>query len=703
MTPEESIPAVPVPPVSEEEVQYEYVEAPAVEGEVQYEYVEAPVAEGDVQYEYVEAPVAEGDVQYEYVEAPVAEGDVQYEYAEVPVSSTEPATEIPEISASSPQPDELTPAAQEILTALEETQETESSEKEYDFDSLFAPAEKEEPAVSVQPVENAVPEPVVEEAQPVENVPPAEEAQPVESETKSPLSAGNEALQHELETVVTSEPVAAAALAPDEVFSSSELETPDEETTFVEDLSPATVPVQAETPVPEQPADNLSEQTQEELNPPEISDTLQTPAASIDAAAMQETAQMQMQEAQDNAVLEQEIALAEQTSGIEALGVAQSAPEPVVEETPVQSEQTVVPEPAVEALGVAQSAPEPVVEETPVQSEQTVAPEPAVETLGVAQSVLESVSETVSAAPEQTSVQEPAVEDLGTVEPVLTSEIDTENAFIFGDNDGVKSFSAPETDPRAVTLQTTNLSKWLLIINQVSVSPIEAQANQEIELGTDMLCQGQLIGATGDVVPFANVSAVPVPAFTQDAVQALTLFFSATNVISLKDKGGSSIDLGGANGILADTDGNVLFFANITAVNVPEVPVEAPQPAPVQASAVTPAIGIPTPAYAFAPVPVPVENAVIFTADSESAQADGSVAAPHILVKTNDRLYGWYVDFASAGRMSLADVKTYQATHGVLPEANGVLSYKDKQLAFTNMQSIKVFETPAYCGYGIAP
>jgi len=32
-----------------------------------------------------------------------------------------------------------------------------------------------------------------------------------------------------------------------------------------------------------------------------------------------------------------------------------------------------------------------------------------------------------------------------------------------------------------------------------------------------------------------------------------------------------------------------------------------------------------------------------------------------------------------------------------------ILTFKDKSLTFKNIRSIRVFETPAYCGYGVAP
>ena len=288
--------------------------------------------------------------------------------------------------------------------------------------------------------------------------------------------------------------------------------------------------------------------------------------------------------------------------------------------------------------------------------------------------------------------------------------------FVFKDGDGQKSFTA-ESAAQSVTIDTADLSRWIIVLNQISVSSVEAAAGQQIELSPDMYCQGQLIGSTGDVMPFANMANVPVPEFSPDPVQSTTLFFSGVSIIPLANQGGGTMDLGGANGVIVNTNGDMLYFANLSALTLIETPApktaatlemaaQAAPDAPPAAVAVPAAPDAPSetaPAYAFAPVPAPLNDAVVFSADSESAQIDGNDGKPHILVKANGRLLGWHADFANAGRMSLADVKAYQETHGDLPEHDGVLTFKDKSLTFKNIRSIRVFETPAYCGYGIAP
>ena len=578
----------------------------------------------------------------------------------------------------------------ENITPAETVAEPETvapSAETYDFASLEMP----ETAAPVAP------EVAVEDITPVETIPEPDVAAPAvapvetvaEPETVVPPAAADApaaTLQETLETPETETVIdgGAQSLTPeDKIYSAEELETPEvENITPVETVAepdvaasvetvaePETVAPPAAVAVPAAPAAaQIAEETQEELDPPEISDTLSAPAPDVEAAAMQETADMTQQ-----AETAQEV-LAGETAEVENVPPAETVAELDVA-TPVET----APEP--ETVAPAEAIPEP----------DVAAP---VETVAEPETVVPPAASVVPDAPVAPAAQE---------------------GFVFKDGDGQKSFTA-ESAAQSVTIDTADLSRWMIVLNQISVSPVEAAAGQQIELSPDMYCQGQLIGATGDVMPFANMANVPVPEFSPDPVQSATLFFSGVSIIPLANQGGVTMDLGGANGVVVNTNGDMLYFANLSALTLIETPApvaETTAPATTNASvapdappatvAVSAAPAATIPAYAFAPVPAPLNDAVVFSADSESAQVDGNDGKPHILVKANDRLLGWHVDFAAAGRMSLADVKAYQAAHGDLPEHDGVLTFKDKSLTFKNILSIRVFETPAYCGYGIAP
>ena len=711
-----AVPETPAAPVDEQ--QYEYVEVPADQVPAdaqQYEYVEVPadqVPADAQQYEYVEVPadqVPADAQQYEYVEVPadqVPADAQQYEYVEVPADQAvqdfgvEKLDELGETSTV----ENVTPAE-----TVAEPETVAPPAETYDFASLempetAAPVVPDAPAATVEnitPVET-IPEPDV--AAPVETVaepemvaPPAtatvENITPVEAITEpdvavpdAPPAAAEVAvpaapaatLQETLETPETETVIdgGAQSLTPeDKIYSAEELETPEvENITPVETVAEPemaapveTIPEPDVTAVPAAPAAaQIAEETQEELDPPEISDTLSAPAPDVEAAAMQETADMTQQ-----AETAQEV-LAGETAEVENVSPAETVAEP---ETDTPAETVTEPE--------------------------TVAP-PAAAEVAVPTEVAPDAPAAAVTEPE--TVAPPAA----AVAPDAPAAVE---GFVFKDGDGQKSFTA-ENAAQSVTIDTADLSRWMIVLNQISVSPVEAAAGQQIELSPDMYCQGQLIGATGDVMPFANMANVPVPEFSPDPVQSATLFFSGVSIIPLANQGGVTMDLGGANGVVVNTNGDMLYFANLSALTLIETPApvaETPEttaPATTNAPDVPPAPVAPAatiPAYAFAPVPAPLNDAVVFSADSESAQVDGNDGKPHILVKANDRLLGWHVDFAAAGRMSLADVKAYQAAHGDLPEHDGVLTFKDKSLTFKNILSIRVFETPAYCGYGIAP
>ena len=727
-----AVPETPAAPVDEQ--QYEYVEVPADQVPAdaqQYEYVEVPadqVPADAQQYEYVEVPadqVPADAQQYEYVEVPadqVPADAQQYEYVEVPADQAVQDFGVEKLDelGETPTVENVTPA--ETVAELETVA---PSAETYDFASLEMP----ETAAPIAP------EVAVEDITPVETIPEPDVAAPAvapvetvaEPETIVPPAAADAppaaaTLQETLETPETETVIddGAQSLTPeDKIYSAEELETPEVENispvetvaepdiaappaAAVEDITPAEAitepdvaasvetvaepetvapPAAAEVAVPAEVAPEvavpaapaaaqIAEETQEELDPPEISDTLSAPAPDVEAAAMQETADMTQQ-----AETAQEI-LAGETAEVENVPPAETVAEPDVA-TPVET------------------APEP----------ETVAP---------AEAIPEPETDAPDAPPAAAEVAVPAA----SVAPDAPDAPAAPEGFVFKDGDGQKSFTA-ESAAQSVTIDTADLSRWMIVLNQISVSPVEAAAGQQIELSPDMYCQGQLIGATGDVMPFANMANVPVPEFSPDPVQSATLFFSGVSIIPLANQGGVTMDLGGANGVVVNTNGDMLYFANLSALTLIETPApvaETPEttaPATTNASvapdAPPAAVAVPAapaatiPAYAFAPVPAPLNDAVVFSADSESAQVDGNDGKPHILVKANDRLLGWHVDFATAGRMSLADVKAYQAAHGDLPEHDGVLTFKDKSLTFKNILSIRVFETPAYCGYGIAP
>ena len=402
------------------------------------------------------------------------------------------------------------------------------------------------------------------------------------------------------------------------------------------------------------------------------------------------------------------------------------------EVAPVADEPVLPPEEEIPEPVAAQSEP---IAETVAEPEH--APEPADENLPATADELESIAEQASAPIETpqptTDAPAPAVsaEELETVEPEPienTAEIDALADQTIAETAAHESETAQNTteetqeeqDPRdaddalpatgafsfdgALTASFTgaaesdtvvltnaahafdDLSRWYLLISEFSVTPLADQNGAEIPLSDDIFCQGAFINADGSAVPFVNETGLTVPSDNTN------LALCGTKVLPMAGQEGATIELEDSAGMLIGPNGVTLMFSHLNKLVVPDVPPVSAQPqtaAPMNAPV----------AYALPRLDEPAVDAFVFTADDGEKQTD----EPAILVKTGYTLYGWNVTFASGLTMSLADVRTFQSKHGVLPESDGTIGYKQARLTFKNAQSIRVYEKPSYCGYGKRP
>ena len=228
--------------------------------------------------------------------------------------------------------------------------------------------------------------------------------------------------------------------------------------------------------------------------------------------------------------------------------------------------------------------------------------------------------------------------------------------------------------------QFSSLSAWHLIIGELSVLPLNANA-AELPLSGEIFCQGCFISEAGEEGTFANASSVIVPASNGDALKAVV---SGINVISLEGREGTTIELDSSSGILAGPNNSKLFFSGLNKLVIP---------APAEPQA---------PAYVI-PQAQEIPEAFVFTqaqaANGEQAQTEKA----DIVIKTGYSLYGWNVAFENGMTMSLADVRAYQSKHHALPDKNGVISYGKASLSFKNAERITAYERPSYCAYGLSP
>ena len=260
-------------------------------------------------------------------------------------------------------------------------------------------------------------------------------------------------------------------------------------------------------------------------------------------------------------------------------------------------------------------------------------------------------------------------------------------AFSF-DGTMTQSFTGSETMDTVVLTNVMHafdhISEWYLLISEFSVTPLAGQNGAEIPLSDDIFCQGAFINADGSAVSFANSSSLNVPA------DQTNLALCGMKVIPLAGQENSTIELENSAGMLIGPNGVQLMFSRLNKLTIPALPGQA---AAAEAQNNGPAV------YALPRLQKQEQDIFTFTADSGTAETDQAV----ILVKTGYSLYGWNVVFANGQTMSLADVRTYQSKHGVLPDNSGVITYKQAQLTFKNAKNIRVYEKPSYCGYGKQP
>ena len=273
-------------------------------------------------------------------------------------------------------------------------------------------------------------------------------------------------------------------------------------------------------------------------------------------------------------------------------------------------------------------------------------------------------------------------------DPQDTSDmIAATGAFSF-DGTMTQSFTGSETMDTVVLTNVmhafNHISEWYLLISEFSVTPLAGQNGAEIPLSDDIFCQGAFINADGSAVSFANSSSLNVPA------DQTNLALCGMKVIPLAGQENSTIELENSAGMLIGPNGVQLMFSRLNKLTIPALPGQA---AAAEAQNNGPAV------YALPRLQKQEQDIFTFTADSGTAETDQAV----ILVKTGYSLYGWNVVFANGQTMSLADVRTYQSKHGVLPDNSGVITYKQAQLTFKNAKNIRVYEKPSYCGYGKQP
>ena len=629
----------------DENVEYEYVEVPegeAVDGE--YEYVEVPAGDDDIQYEYVEAP-ADGSVpdgaEYEYVEVPQGADNIQYEYVESP--------EIPAVPAEAPVAEES---------------------GAYEYAAPAADGEQYE-YVEVPADENG--QPVAEESGEYEyvEVPAGDTAAP----TAETAADGEQYEYVEVPADENGQPVAG------ESGEYEYVEVPESE---------AAAPV-ATAPAPEQPIEESGEYEYAEI--PAGEENVEYEYVEVPEGEAVDGEQYEYVEMPAEAPAPETTAAAEEETPATAEAEPESAPAPEPE-TP----ETAAEEPAVTAAELETPA-DAVFETAQTQTVEKDAPADTAETETVSENTAAIdalAAETVAAreTPEETAeiVAEETQEESD--EPSAENDmLPPTGAFSF-DGAIAASFVGKDGADTVVLNNSAHafdrLSEWYLLVSEFSVTPLIDQTGAEIPLSDDVFCQGAFVNPDGSAETFVNDLSLTVP----NGQTALAL--CGVKAVGLAGQENSTIELEGASGMLIGPNGAQLLFTRLNKLVIPDLPpakrseTEQNQVSETSNEPVT---------YALPQESAPESGVFSFAESDGERRTDAAV----ISIKTGYSPYGWNVTFKNGQTMSLADVRTYQTKHGVLPDTSGTVAFKRARLVFENARKIRVYEKPAYCGYGKKP
>ncbi len=705
-----------------ESVEYEYVEVPAGEtgdGE-QYEYVEVPAGDDNIQYEYVEAP-ADGSIpdgaEYEYVEVPEGADNIQYEYVEAP--------EIPAATAEAPAAE--APANGEQYEYVEVPADENGqpiAEETGEYEYVEVPAD-----------ENG--QPIAEEAGEYEyvEVPESEAVAPALSGSKQPLAeesgeyeyvevpAGEENVEYEYVEVPEGETdggeqyeyvesPAETAVAPETAVTTETPEKPAiaetaEETTANPEETATEAPEPAETPnegafdfseimqaipdAPVEPApiehDLKVEETALPVEAPAAEP--ETPAAEPEAPAVEPEAPAVEPEAP---AAESEAPAAEpETTAVELEAPAAEPEAPAAEpeapaaepETPAAELEAPAAEPETTAVELETPAAEPEAPATQTADETSTAIDTLATDTIAAEETPEKTAELIAEEAQEESDKPSAENDM--LPPTGAFAFDGAIAASFVGKDGADTVVL-NNSARAFD----RLSEWYLLISEFSVTPLMEQKGAEIPLSDDVFCQGAFVNPDGSAESFVNDLSLTVP----NDQTALAL--CGIKAISLAGQENSTIELEGASGMLIGPDGAQLLFTRLNKLVIPDLPpVRQAAPESKQASVTSN-----TPVTYALPLESAPESDVFSFAESDGEQRTDAAV---ISIKTGYSPYGWNVTFKNGQAMSLADVRTYQSKHGVLPDTSGTVTFKRARLVFENAKKIRVYEKPAYCGYGKKP
>ena len=272
-------------------------------------------------------------------------------------------------------------------------------------------------------------------------------------------------------------------------------------------------------------------------------------------------------------------------------------------------------------------------------------------------------------------------------------------------NDGVQSFRGTIEQSSIVLSEidfaNNELSAWNLVLFSRELMPLTSKVSE-----VDMpLCNGisrfvTLVRNGRQKAEFFNEETLRIINATEACVAVEGRFVCGdlgTNsgviiddykTIPLADFAGKKVSFAKpSSGLLAGPKGSLLYFFNVKQILLPDA-----ETAKIDAEKLQ---------YKISKWYSGSLNDKYFEFDANSASAEftGNDEVKAIHVNVNNSSYGWNVAFDNGLSMNLRDLREFQTRFGKMPSPNGVITYGEKKLTFSNVERIVVYESAQYFFY----
>lgn len=279
------------------------------------------------------------------------------------------------------------------------------------------------------------------------------------------------------------------------------------------------------------------------------------------------------------------------------------------------------------------------------------------------------------------------------------------SARLVSKSDGVQAFRGMENVNvlalSDVNFEENELSAWNLILFKQEVLPLTAKVSAlEMPRHPQVNRFAGLVKAGEQKAEFFNEDKLKIINTTDSCVAVQGRFVCGdlqTNsgliindmlTIPLRDFAGKELSFDKpASGLLCGPGGVLLYFFNVCGVLVPDA-----ENAKIDAEKLQYKI---SKWYSGSLNDKYFE----FNAQSPSGSFEGNDEIKAIHVNVNNSSYGWNVTFDNGLSMNLRDLREYQTRFGKMPSPNGVISYGQTKLTFSNVERIVVYESAQYYFY----